>query len=94
MKNFKLLIIVTLDTYKNYCNYGLVNPENGEVLYNHICTSKSFALDDLWGSRKERQVEIRKKYSGYSEIVVDFIEDTKFTKLEINKKIKDYIKKK
>lgn len=49
--------------------YGLVT-ESNEVLYTHICSNKSFAYGDLYGNRKERWEEIRKRF-GEVEIVVE-----------------------
>ena len=34
--------------------YMLVT-EDGELLYTHFCSNKSYAYGDLWGSRLERQ---------------------------------------
>lgn len=62
MKNQKVMrAYIYSSPYGNgdfFCSLSL---EDGTRLYNHICSGESFAYNDLWGNRKDRQDLFKRK---------------------------------
>lgn len=59
--------------------YALI-ADDGEYLYSHICSDKTFAKGDLHDRRLERQAELREKYGDY---VVRWIGEDAMTETEL-----------
>ena len=70
--------------------FYLLDPETGEGLASHFCSDKSFAYNDLYGTRPERIKEFKERFG---EVKVKFLRYTKYSFEDILKKNKKFSKK-
>lgn len=61
--------------------------ETGEPLASHCCSSKYFAVGDLYENRPERKKEYQKRFG---EVQVLFLGEDKMTKEELIKRNKEW----
>lgn len=85
-----LVIYPESTTYKDSVFY-ILDPETGECLASHFCSSSMFAKGDLHDNRKERLEEWKQKYEMDTE--AKFIDETGYKWDEIYKKNQELAQK-
>jgi len=72
--------------------FFLIDPETGELLASHLCSSSNFAKMDLHDGRRERLENWKKKYNDKTE--AKFLYETNYRLDEVCEKVNQYKNKK
>lgn len=84
----KTLVIIPGSNVDRDCVFAIADPETGEGLASHFCSSAYFAKSDLHDGRPERLKEWEKKFGEKTE--AKFIDETDYNIDEVIEKNKNF----